>query len=157
METINLGEGELKCKTFDLSFYQSIKDLMLEINMQSRTLSQRLHHSPLTPLISSGWFPGCWSWTPAEYVKALYRHPAYLTNIQSTTCEMLDWMKHKLESRLLGEINNLRYADDTSLMAESDWGTKELLDEGERGKWKGWLKTFKKQRSWHLGPSLHGK
>ena len=40
--------------------------------------------------------------------------------MQSTSQEMLAWMKHKLESRLLGEIiNNLRYADDTTLMAES--------------------------------------
>ena len=44
-------------------------------------------------------------------------------------------MGHKLESRLLGEINisNLRYADDTTLKAESKRGTKEPLDEGERG------------------------
>ena len=40
-----------------------------------------------------------------EYVKAVYCHPAYLTYMQSTSCEMLDWMKHKLESRLLGEIS----------------------------------------------------
>ena len=40
-----------------------------------------------------------------EYVKAVYCHPAYLTYIQSTSCEMLDWMKHKLESRLPGEIS----------------------------------------------------
>ena len=33
-----------------------------------------------------------------EYVKAVYCHPAYLTYIQSTSCEMPDWMKHKLES-----------------------------------------------------------
>ena len=39
-----------------------------------------------------------------EYVKAEYCHPAYLTSMQSTSCEMLDWMKHKVESRLLGEI-----------------------------------------------------
>ena len=40
--------------------------------------------------------------------------------MQSIACEMLGWMKHKLESRLLGEnINNLRYADDTTLRAES--------------------------------------
>ena len=38
-----------------------------------------------------------------EYVKAVYRHPAYLTYMQSTSCEMLGWMNHKLESRLLGE------------------------------------------------------
>ena len=36
--------------------------------------------------------------------KGVYCHPAYLTYMQSTSCEMLDWMKHKLESRLPGEI-----------------------------------------------------
>ena len=40
-----------------------------------------------------------------EYIKAVYCHPAYLTSLQSTSCEMLGWMKHKLESRLLGEIS----------------------------------------------------
>ena len=38
-----------------------------------------------------------------EYIKAVYYHPAYLTCMQSTSCEMLGWMKHKLESRLPGE------------------------------------------------------
>ena len=38
------------------------------------------------------------------YVKAVYCHPAYLTYMQSTSCEMPGWMKHKLESRLLGKI-----------------------------------------------------
>ena len=37
-----------------------------------------------------------------EYIKAVYCHPAYLTYMQSTSWEMLDWKKHKLESRLLG-------------------------------------------------------
>ena len=40
-----------------------------------------------------------------EYVKAVYCHPAYLAYMQSTSREMLAWMKHKLESRLLGEIS----------------------------------------------------
>ena len=40
-----------------------------------------------------------------EYVKAVYCHPAYLTSVQNTSCEMLGWMKHKLDSRLLGEIS----------------------------------------------------
>ena len=40
-----------------------------------------------------------------EYIKAAYCHPAYLTSIQSTSCEMLGWMKHKLESRLLTVIS----------------------------------------------------
>ena len=40
-----------------------------------------------------------------EFVKAVYLHPVYLTYMQSTSCEMLGWIKHKLESRLLGEIS----------------------------------------------------
>ena len=40
-----------------------------------------------------------------EYVKAVYCHSAYLTYIQSTSCEILGWMNHKLESRLSGEIS----------------------------------------------------
>ena len=40
-----------------------------------------------------------------EYVKSVYCHPAYLTFMQSTSCEMPGRMKHKLESRLLGEIS----------------------------------------------------
>ena len=39
------------------------------------------------------------------YVKAVCCHPAYLTYMQSTSCEMWGWMKHKLKSRLLGEIS----------------------------------------------------
>ena len=40
-----------------------------------------------------------------KYVKVIYCHPAYLTYMQSTSCEMPGWMKHKLESRLPGEIS----------------------------------------------------
>ena len=51
-----------------------------------------------------------------EYVKAVYCHPAYLTYMQSTSCEMLCWMKHKLESRLPGEISiTSDNSDDTTL------------------------------------------
>ena len=63
-----------------------------------------------------------------EYVKAVYCQPAYLTSMQSTSWETLGWKKHKLESRLPGRnINNLRYADDTTLMAESEEELKSLL------------------------------
>ena len=70
-----------------------------------------------------------WFQKEKEYIKAVYCHPAYLTYMQSTSCEMPGWMKHKLESRLLGEIsiNNLRYTDDTTLMAESEEELKSLL------------------------------
>ena len=40
-----------------------------------------------------------------DYVKAVYCHPAYLTYMQSTSYVILDWMNHKLESRLPGEIS----------------------------------------------------
>ena len=40
-----------------------------------------------------------------EYIKAVYCHPAYLTSMQSTSCKMPGWVKHKLESRLSGEIS----------------------------------------------------
>ena len=43
-----------------------------------------------------------------EYIKAVYCQHAYLTSMQSTSCEMLGWMKHKLELRLSGEISSPR-------------------------------------------------
>ena len=60
-----------------------------------------------------------------EYVKAIYCHPAYLTYMQSTPCEMPGWMNHKLESKFLGEISTT--LDDTSLMAESENELKNFL------------------------------
>ena len=60
-----------------------------------------------------------------EYIKAVYCHTACLTYMQNTSWEMLGWMKHKLESRLLGD--NLKYADDTTLRAESKEELKSLL------------------------------
>ena len=61
--------------------------------------------------------------------------------MQSASWEMLDWMKHKLESGLLGEIiSNLTYADDTTLIAESEKELKSLLmkvkEESEKVGWK---------------------
>ena len=52
-----------------------------------------------------------------EYIKAVFCHPAYLTSMQSTSWETLGWRKHKLESTAGRSINNLRYADDTTLVA----------------------------------------
>ena len=44
-----------------------------------------------------------------KYIKAVYCHPAYLTYMQSTSFETLDWMKYKLESRLPGEVSITSY------------------------------------------------
>ena len=53
-----------------------------------------------------------------EYIKAVYCHPAYLTYMQSASWEILGWMKHKLESRLSGEISITLDANYITLMAE---------------------------------------
>ena len=75
-----------------------------------------------------------------EYIKAVYCHLACLTYMQSTSCEMSSWVKHKLESRLPGEISNLSYADDTTLMAESKEELKNLLKKVKEESGKGGLK-----------------
>ena len=63
-----------------------------------------------------------------EYVKAVYCHPAYLTYMSSTSCKILGWMKHKLESRLLGEISITSDMQMIiTLMAESEEELKRLL------------------------------
>ena len=60
----------------------AVKKQQLQLNMEQQT----------------GYKPG------KEYIKAVYCHPAYLTSMQSTSCKMLGWIKHKLES-MLGEIS----------------------------------------------------
>ena len=77
-----------------------------------------------------------------EYIKAVYCHPAYLTYMQSTSCEMPGWMKYKLESRLLGELSITSDTQMTPLLwLKAKRRTKETLDESKRGEWKSWLKT----------------
>ena len=71
-----------------------------------------------------------------ESIKAIYCHPAYLTSMQTTSCEMLGWMKHKIARR---NINNLRQADDTTHMAENKEELKPL-DESEKESEKDGLK-----------------
>ena len=62
-----------------------------------------------------------------EYNKAVYCHPAYLTYMQNTSCEIPGWMNHKLESFACRNINNFRYANEITLMAESKEELKSLL------------------------------
>ena len=68
-----------------------------------------------------------------EDVKVVYRHPAYVTYMQSTSGEMLGWMKHNLESRLPGEISITSNMQMTLPYGRKLRGTKEPLDKGERG------------------------
>ena len=68
-----------------------------------------------------------------EYVKVIYCHPAYLIYMQSTSCKMLCWMKLKLESKLPGEISITSDMEMTPPLWQNQRGTKEPLDETERG------------------------
>ena len=86
--TTNCGKFFKRCEyqtTWPASWEicMQVKKQQLELDMEQQTGSK----------------PG------KEYVKAIYCHPAYLTYMQSISCEMLGWMKHKLESKLLGETS----------------------------------------------------
>ena len=90
-----------------------------------------------------------------EEYKTIYCHPAYLTYMQRNAGLDEAQAGIKIARR---NSNNLRYADDTTLMAESKEKLKSLLMKVKEESEKAGLKsTFKKLRSWHLVPSLQGK
>ena len=68
-----------------------------------------------------------------EYIKAVYCHPTYLTYMQSTSCEISGWMKHRLETRLPGEISITSDMQMTSPLWQKARRDKESFDESERG------------------------
>ena len=93
-----------------------------------------------------------------EYDEAIYCHLTYLTSMPSThvKCQVNE---SQAEIKILGRnINNLRYADDTTLVAEREEELKTLLmrvkEECEKA---GLTLNIQKLRSWHLAPSFHGK
>ena len=92
------------------------------------------------------------------YDKTVYCHPAYLTYMQNTSWEMPGW-KSQAGIKIAGRnINYLRYADDTTLRAESEEELKSLLMRVKEKYEKAGLKlNSKKVRPWHLVTSLHGK
>ena len=90
-----------------------------------------------------------------EYVKAIYCHPVYLTHVQSTSCEMPDWMKHKLESRFLEEISITWDMKTIPPLWQKGRRPKEPLDESERREWKSWLKTQHSENEDHGIQSHH--
>ena len=97
--------------------YQTTWPVSWEIYMQVRKQQLELHMEQQTGSKSG-----------KEYVKAVYCHLAYLTYIQRTSWEMLDWKKDKHGIKIARRnTNNLRYADDTTLNAESEVELKNLL------------------------------
>ena len=119
------------CEKFSKTLeYQTIWPASWEICMQVR--KQQLE-------------PDIEQWTGSklgkEEVKTVYCHSAYLTSVWSTSCEMLGWMKHKLEARLLGQISITSGMQMTPPLWQKVKKNKKPLDESERGEWKSWLKT----------------
>ena len=110
--------------------YQTIRPASWKISMQVRKQQLELDMQQQTG-----------SKQEKEYVKAVYWHPAYLTYMQSTSWETLGWKKHKLESRLLGEISITSDMQMTPPLQQKGRITKEPLDESEREEWKSWLKA----------------
>ena len=94
-----------------------------------------------------------WSQIGKGALKAIYCHPAYLTYMQSTSWETLDWKKQagiKIAGR---NINNLRYADDTTLRAESEEKLKSLLMKVKEESQKAFLKlNIQKTKIMASGP-----
>ena len=113
-----------------------VKKRQLELNMEQHTVSK----------------------LGKECIKAVYCHPVYLTYIQSTSCEMPGQMKHKLESRLPGEISITSDMQMTPPLWQKAKRTKSLLIKVKEESEKARLKlNIQKLRSWHPVPSLHGK
>ena len=96
-----------------------------------------------------------WFQIEKQYVKAVHCHPAYLTYMQSTSWEMLGWKKHKLQSRLPGEISITSDMQMTPPYGGKWRGTKKPLDEGESGEWKSWLKAQHSENEDHAIQSHH--
>ena len=99
--------------------YMQVRKQQLELDMEQQTVSK------------SG----------KKYVKAVYRHLAYLTNMKSASWEVPSWMKRKLESRFLGEISITSDMQMTPPFGKKWRRNKEPLDENNRGECKSWLKT----------------
>ena len=103
-------------KTFTSASLTTLKPLTVWITTNWKILKEmgipdhltcllRNLHADQEATVRTGHGTTDWFQIGKEYVKAVYCHPAYLTHMQSTSWEMLDWRKHKLESRLLGEIS----------------------------------------------------
>ena len=92
-----------------------------------------------------------------EYVKAVYCHSAYLTYMQSTSRETLGWKKHKLDQDCQEKYQNLGYADDATLMAESEELKSLLLKVKEESEKVGLKLNIQETKIMAIVWSLHGK
>ena len=93
-------------KAFDCVDHNNLWEILQEIGIPDHlTCLLRNLYAGQEATVRTGHGTTNWFKLEKEYVKAVYGHPAYLTYMQSTSCETPSWMKHKLESRSLGEIS----------------------------------------------------
>ena len=119
-KSLGLQKKQENSRRMSTASLTTLKHLTVWITASCGKLLKRWEHQTVLP---ASWeicmqFKNQQNWTwnnglvtklGKEYVKAVYCHLAYLTCMQSTSCEMPGWMKHKLESRLLGEISITSY------------------------------------------------
>ena len=93
-------------KAFDCVGHNKLWEILKEMGVADLlTCLLRNLYASQKATVRTGHRTTDWFQIGKEYVKAVYFHPSYLTFMQITSCEMPGWMKHKLESRLLGEIS----------------------------------------------------
>ena len=93
-------------KAFDYVDHNKLWKILQEMGISDhQTCLLRNLYTRKEATVRTGHETTDWFQIRKEYVKAVYCYPAYLTYMQSTSCKMLGWMKHKLESRLPGEIS----------------------------------------------------
>ena len=104
--TICSDFGAPKNKIFDCVDHNKLWKILKEMGIPDhQTCLLRNLYAGQEATVSTGHGTTDWFQKEKEHIKAVYCHPAYLTSIQSTSQEMLGWKKHKLESRLPGEIS----------------------------------------------------
>ena len=93
-------------KAFDCVEHNKLWNILKEMGIPDHlTCLLRNLYAGQEATVRNGHGTTDWFQMEKEYVKAVYCHPAYLTSMPRTSRETLDWKKHKLESRLLGEIS----------------------------------------------------
>ena len=145
-------------KAFDCVDYNKLWEILQEMGLPDHlTCLLRNLYAGQEPTVKTGHGKWTGSKLGKEYIKAVCCHPAYLTYMQSTSCEMLDETQAgiKISGRI---INNLRYAGDSTLMAESEEEQKTVLMKLKKESEKAGSKlNIKKVRSRYLVPLFHGK
>ena len=127
-------------RAFDCVYHNKLWKILKEMGIPNHLICLLINlYAGQEATIRTGHGTTDWFQIRKEYVKAVYCHPVYLTYMQSTSWEMLGWMKHKLESRFLGEISVTSDKQMTSPLCQTV--KRKPLDESERAEWKSWLET----------------